>query len=139
MREFCITFLFIHLFIHLFIFPSLGNRKRALYLILSSSPFWIKKDSLKIPLRRVCFEEGKQTKRVIETCSSVAWVTLWTSWRQADKKDGRNMQFCCMSNTGLPGVTIENWEGIEFRNDWILWVLKKTCWSSSEDRVGLQI
>lgn len=29
------------------------------YPMLSSSPFWIKKDSLKTPLRRVCFEEGK--------------------------------------------------------------------------------
>lgn len=29
------------------------------YPMLSSSPYWIKKGSLKTPLRRVCFEEGK--------------------------------------------------------------------------------
>lgn len=120
MREFCIIFI---LFVCLFI-SSLGSRKRALYLILSSSPLWIKKDSLKTTLRRVCCEEGKQT-RVTETCSSVVWATVWASWRQTDNKDGRNVQCCHMFITDLPGINSENWEGGEFRNEWILWVLKK--------------
>lgn len=71
-------------------------------------------------------------------------------WRR--QADNRNAQFCCELPEGkqtarmekctvllrvyhgLLGVNTENWEGSEFRNDWILWVLKKKCCSFSVDR-----
>lgn len=116
-------FYLICLFIYLLFFSSLGSRKRALYLILSSSPLWIKKNSLKTPLRRVTgCEEGKQTTRVIEMCSSV--VSFLKANRQQEWEKRTVLSHVYLD---LLGVNTENWERSEFRNDWILWVLKKKC------------
>lgn len=57
---------------------SFGTRKRTLYSILSSSPFWIKKDSLKTPLWRVFWRSKRNT----------------VEGRPTDQKGHRNILLC---------------------------------------------
>ncbi|CAH6787794.1 Macrod2 [Phodopus roborovskii] len=54
---------------------------------------------------------GEMVENVMgeRTCGSLPETSYGKKVLQASRrKDGGSMQFCCMSNTGLPGVNIEN-------------------------------